>query len=162
MVDRSFQHEGIIDRNVRHTLYTVPAWVSTARNGRVHHVVGHEEVGLQQLHAPAQHSSLHILFLTKLALAVRAQQDFYRVDHRQAAVQLSAWCVVFKVALVPVHGLLRHILRLEELQKLFNNLRKHTLKALALDKLLVHGRHAVRWEEASRCLGRACPLDCAT
>ena len=51
---RHFEHEGVIDGNHAHAWFAVPAWLTTARDGRVHYVVGDEEQRLQELGEPAK------------------------------------------------------------------------------------------------------------
>lgn len=47
VVNGGLEHEGIVDGNVVHTLDFVPAWLASASDRLVHHVVGDEEVCLQ-------------------------------------------------------------------------------------------------------------------
>lgn len=124
MVDRAFEHERVVDRDGPNALDTIPAWLTAARDGRVHDIVRDEEKRLQlsvditspsasaistyhrlesevkecahEFDAPAQQSSLEVLILAELSAA----QNLDAVDDRHASVQLSPRNVVIEV----LHG----------------------------------------------------------
>ena len=48
-VDAGFEHEGVIDGNHAYFGFLVPAGLAPTRDAAVHHVVGDEEEGLQEL-----------------------------------------------------------------------------------------------------------------
>lgn len=47
IVNGRFEHEGVVNRDHAHLGNTIPAGLATTSDGRVHHVIGDKEEGLQ-------------------------------------------------------------------------------------------------------------------
>jgi hypothetical protein len=65
VIDRSLQHERIVDRDVSYIFNAIPAGLSSPRDGSIHHVICDEEVGLEELDTPSQDGSLEEFLLSE-------------------------------------------------------------------------------------------------
>mmetsp|Transcript_59083 Transcript_59083/g.149672 ORF Transcript_59083/g.149672 Transcript_59083/m.149672 type:complete len:252 (+) Transcript_59083:310-1065(+) len=114
LVNKHLHHEEVVCRQQADVRQLVPARSSAAREGPIHHVVGHEHAGLQQLHCPAQHREAMQVPIRWLLALVLHQLDA-RLDANEAPVHLAAKRVVIEGAGHPLDLFGGHLVKIWEL-----------------------------------------------
>lgn len=113
-VDGRLEEKRVVDCDGAHARETIPAVLSAARDGRIHHVVGNEEhclqldaggsesrlrhrngwtAGTHELDTPPEDGSAKVLVLAQRA----TEEDLRAVGDRDAAVQLAVRNVVVEI-----------------------------------------------------------------
>lgn len=84
-IDSGLEHEGIVDSDHAHSVLAVPAGLTTAGDGAVHHVIADQEESLEQLSKPAQSAEVFELFIVERLL----QKSQTGVGNGETTVQFS-------------------------------------------------------------------------
>ncbi len=89
-VDGGFEHEGVVDGDHADFWEFVPAGLTAAGLGTVHHVVGDEEEGLEEFGEPAEGGRVEEFTFREGAL----EEDGGGIDDGHSAVAFAAHGIV--------------------------------------------------------------------
>mmetsp|Transcript_28673 Transcript_28673/g.58001 ORF Transcript_28673/g.58001 Transcript_28673/m.58001 type:complete len:469 (+) Transcript_28673:143-1549(+) len=114
LVNEHLHHQEVVGVQQPHTVEPVPTGIPAARQGSIHHVVGHKHASLQELHGPAQNrKAVQVGVRGRLALELHDLNAGLNSD--EPAVHLAPLRVVLQGPLDPLDLLRRHLVQLRQL-----------------------------------------------